>query len=96
MDPSCALVDALLLNSEKVVPEDGVFWKIFFAFTPVCCLLFLAEITFFAILGGKEEDLRKTTNAFLARFQLHFWGAFFTIKLGKNENICQNVGGKSV
>ena len=30
-----------------------------YAFRPVCCLLFLAETTFFALLGGKEEDLRR-------------------------------------
>ena len=31
-------------------------WRNLFAFRPVCCLLFLAETTFFAVFWGKEED----------------------------------------
>ena len=46
------------------------------AFRPVCCLLFLAETTFFALFRGKEEDVRKTKNAFLARFNYTFGGHF--------------------
>ena len=41
---------------------------IYIAFRPVCCLLFLAEATFFTLFGGEEEDLRTTKYAFWARF----------------------------
>ena len=69
-------------KNTKEKKDRGTTW-IVIAFRPVCCLLFLAEITFFALLGGKEEDLRKTKTAFLARFQLHLLGDIFYYKTGQ-------------
>ena len=56
------------------------------AFRPVCCLLFLAEITCFALLGGKEEDLRKTRKRIFGTASTTLLGGgHFSIKLGKND-----------
>ena len=47
---------------------------------------------FFALLRfwGNEDDLKGTKDVKL------FLGAIFTIKLGKHEFFCQNVGSKTV
>ena len=54
-----------------------------FAFRPICCLLFSAETTHFPFFGGKRRRIKDNKNAFLAHFEVQFFWAVLTIKLGK-------------
>ena len=83
-----ASFSGLQMGDEMVCGRNGCFWDFILnavAFRPVCCLLSLVEISFFFCpFWGKRRRFRENKkNAFLARFQLHFFGGIFYDKTGQ-------------
>ena len=71
-------------------PEQLICLKSF-AFRPVCCLLFPAETTFFALFRGEEEGLRKAKKCFFGTFSTALFGGHFYYKTGQSMILGENV-----